>query len=93
MPTIFGKQSRQTELINNLDQEFIKIRQRYQLAPGDFPNVEKFKQGLKLYKFERFHSLKPHILEKAEDVCYFSFSYISLTCLLKSQLQLFLGAF
>ena len=65
---MFGKQSKQNELIDRLDHEFVKIRQRHQLAPGDFPNVEKFKQGLRLYKFEKFHSLKPHILERVEDV-------------------------
>lgn len=79
MPAVFGKQSKQNELINNLDQEFVKIRQRYQLAPGDFPNVEKFKQGLGLYKFDKFNSLKPNILERADDVSIFlhrAFSFI-----------------
>ncbi|CAG8637187.1 16474_t:CDS:2 [Funneliformis mosseae] len=67
MPAMFGKQSKQNELINGLDKEFIKIQQRHQLAPGDFPNVEKFKRGLGIYKFDKFHSLKPQILEKVED--------------------------
>jgi hypothetical protein len=67
MPAMFGKQSKQNELINKLDKEFITIRQRHQLAPGDFPNVERFKQSLRLYKFDKFHSLKPNIVEKAED--------------------------
>jgi hypothetical protein len=74
MPTMFGKQSKQKELIDSLDQEFIKIRQRYQLAPGDFPNVEKFKQGLRLYKFDKFSNLKPLILERADDVSLFTSS-------------------
>ncbi|RGB40991.1 P-loop containing nucleoside triphosphate hydrolase protein [Rhizophagus diaphanus] len=67
MPAMFRKQSKQNELINRLDKEFITIMQRHQLAPGDFPNVERFKQGLRLHKFENFHSLKPNILERAED--------------------------
>jgi len=69
MPAIFGKQSKQDELINRLDKEFIKIQQRHQLAPGDFPNVERFRRGLRVYKFEKFQSLKPQLLGKVEDVC------------------------
>lgn len=71
MPAVFRKQSKQNELINRLDKEFITIMQRHQLAPGDFPNVERFKQGLRLHKFENFHSLKPNILERAEDASIF----------------------
>ena len=70
---MFGKQSKQNELIDRLDKEFIKIQQRNHLAPGDFPNVEKFKRGLRVYKFDKFQSLKPQILEKVEDV--FEFLY------------------
>ncbi|RIA91199.1 P-loop containing nucleoside triphosphate hydrolase protein [Glomus cerebriforme] len=67
MPAMFGKQSKQNELINRLDKEFTTIRHRHQLPPGDFPNVERFKQGLRTYKFEKFNSLKLNILERAED--------------------------
>ncbi|GBC08771.1 hypothetical protein RclHR1_08370008 [Rhizophagus clarus] len=67
MPAMFGKQSKQNELISRLDKEFITIMQRHQLAPGDFPNVERFKQGLRNYKFEKFSNLKSQILERAED--------------------------
>lgn len=67
MPVMIGKKSKQDELIKSLDKEFKTVMQRHQLAPGDFPNVERFKQGLSLYKFDKFNSLKPNILEKAED--------------------------
>lgn len=68
MPAMFGKTSRQNELIEKLDKEFIKIRQRHHLAPGDFPNLERFKQGLMLYKFEKFSNLKIQIIDKVDEV-------------------------
>ncbi|CAG8507245.1 424_t:CDS:2 [Diversispora eburnea] len=67
MPAMFGKTSKQEELIEKLDKEFLKIQQRHHLAPGDFPNLERFKQGLNLYKFEKFSNLKPQIIEKVDD--------------------------
>ncbi|RHZ53023.1 hypothetical protein Glove_452g11 [Diversispora epigaea] len=66
MPALFGKISKQEELIEKLDKEFLKIQQRHHLAPGDFPNLERFKQGLNLYKFDKFSNLKPQIIEKVD---------------------------
>ncbi|CAG8604241.1 17476_t:CDS:2, partial [Acaulospora morrowiae] len=67
MPSMFGKTSKQNELIQQLDKEFLKIQQRYHLAPGDFPNLERFKQGLGLYRFDKFNSLNLKIIDKVEE--------------------------
>ncbi|CAG8743173.1 16519_t:CDS:1, partial [Dentiscutata heterogama] len=60
-----------------LDQEFVKIQHKNRLAPGDFPNLERFKTGLSVYKFEKFNNLKTQLIEKADDVCIVRSSYES----------------
>ncbi|KAF0492538.1 P-loop containing nucleoside triphosphate hydrolase protein [Gigaspora margarita] len=67
MPSMFGKTAKQNELMEKLDKEFVKIQQKYHLPAGDFPNVERFKVGLSVYKFDKFHNLKIQLIEKAED--------------------------
>ncbi|CAG8652866.1 4159_t:CDS:2 [Dentiscutata erythropus] len=64
---MWGKTSKQNELIAKLDQEFVKIQHKYRLAPGDFPNLERFKAGLSVYKFDKFNNLKSQLVEKADD--------------------------
>ncbi|KAG0054504.1 hypothetical protein BGZ83_011098 [Gryganskiella cystojenkinii] len=67
MPAVFGKTSRQQELIRDLDKEFVKVQQIYSIPEGDFPNLEKFRQSLRVYKFESFSKIKEPILAVAEE--------------------------
>ncbi|CAG8822291.1 19919_t:CDS:2, partial [Racocetra persica] len=60
-------ESKQKDLIEKLDQEFVKIQHRHRLAPGDFPNLERFKAGLTVYKFDKFNNLKSQLIEKVDD--------------------------
>lgn len=69
MPSMFGKKKKQEALLNNLEQEFLKIQQRHHLPPGDFPNPAKFKQNLALYDMDKFKSLKEDLLDRADEVC------------------------
>ncbi|KAF9997065.1 hypothetical protein BGZ65_007349, partial [Modicella reniformis] len=67
MPAVFGKTTRQQELIRDLDKEFLKVQQIYNVPDGDFPNVEKFRQFLRVHKFESFSKIKESILEVVEE--------------------------
>ncbi|KAG0327499.1 hypothetical protein BG004_002758 [Podila humilis] len=67
MPAVFGKSTRQQELIRDLDKEFQKIQQLHGVPESDFPNVEKFRQSLRAYKFENFSKIKEPILSVAEE--------------------------
>lgn len=40
MPTLMGKEKKQTKLINDLPNVFRTILKKYNLAPGDFPVSE-----------------------------------------------------
>lgn len=65
---MFGKKKKREALLKNLDQEFLKIQQRYHLPAGDFPNPEKFRQNLALYELDKFKSLKEELIEKVDQV-------------------------
>ncbi|KAG2222551.1 hypothetical protein INT45_002682 [Circinella minor] len=67
MPSMFGKKKKQEALLANLEQEFVKIQQRYHLPAGDFPNPDKFRQNLALYDMDKFKSLKEDLLDKADE--------------------------
>ncbi|KAG0235929.1 hypothetical protein BGW41_000620 [Actinomortierella wolfii] len=67
MPAVFGKHSRQQELIRDLEKEFAKIQQVYGVPEGDFPNVDKFRQSLRAYKFENFSKVKEPILQAVDE--------------------------
>ncbi|KAH3745154.1 Receptor Mediated Endocytosis [Pelomyxa schiedti] len=68
MPSVFGKRSRQEELIANLNHEFNKVMTKYQLSPGDFPEITKFKERLALADFDRFPKLNPKLIESMDEV-------------------------
>ena len=65
---MFGKKKKRVALLNNLDQEFLKIQQRYHLPAGDFPNPEKFKKALELYDIDKFKTIQENLLHKVDDV-------------------------
>ncbi|KAI9311987.1 P-loop containing nucleoside triphosphate hydrolase protein [Dichotomocladium elegans] len=67
MPSMFGKKKKRQALLNNLDQEFLKIQQRYHLPAGDFPNAEKFKRNLELYDMDKFKNIKEDLLARVDD--------------------------
>ncbi len=58
MPNIMGKEKKQQKLINDLPNVFRTIMKKYNLSPGDFPDITTFASKLKDTKFAEFHSLK-----------------------------------
>ncbi|KAK8689286.1 hypothetical protein V6N13_088008 [Hibiscus sabdariffa] len=68
MPTFFGKASTQQRLIDNLEEEFVKVQRDHHLPLGDFPNVENFKEILRGYSFDRFDKLKPKMIQDVDDM-------------------------
>jgi len=46
MPSMFGKDSRKKELINNLGNIFAEIQREHQISPGDFPDLARMQEQL-----------------------------------------------
>jgi len=68
MPSMFGKTSKQQELIQNMSNEFFQVHKKYQLPPGDFPDVTRFKERLANYDFSKFAKLNPKLIENMDQV-------------------------
>lgn len=57
MPSLMGKEKKQNKLIADLPNVFRTILKKYNLAPGDFPDITSFSSKLREVKFSEFHSL------------------------------------
>ncbi|KAK7305169.1 hypothetical protein VNO77_43069 [Canavalia gladiata] len=68
MPTMMGKAKAQQKLIDNLDAEFVKVQREFHLPPGDFPNVEQFKETLSGYNIDKFEKLKPKMIQTVDEM-------------------------
>lgn len=68
MPAIMGKAKTQQRLIDNLEDEFAKVQREFHLPPGDFPNVEHFKEVLNGYSIDKFEKLKPKMIQAVDDM-------------------------
>lgn len=53
MPAVFGKSSKQDELIANMRKEFEKIQRQYSLPMGDFPDTARFQEICRRFEFNK----------------------------------------
>ncbi|KAH6563413.1 hypothetical protein BASA62_008624 [Batrachochytrium salamandrivorans] len=67
MPSFFGKESKQNELLGNLSTEFQKIQRLHNLSPGDFPNPDKYRERLADFKLKKFPKLDKKSLQLIMD--------------------------
>ncbi|XP_078175389.1 EH domain-containing protein 1-like isoform X1 [Carex rostrata] len=68
MPAMMGKAKAQQRLIDNLEGEFAKIQREHHLPPGDFPNVDHFRDVLSGYSIDKFEKLKPKMIQAIDDM-------------------------
>lgn len=66
MPSLMGKEKKQQKLINDLPNVFRTIMKKYNLSPGDFPDINSFSQKLKDVKFAEFSTLKEEQITQLE---------------------------
>ncbi|XP_075075943.1 EH domain-containing protein 1 isoform X1 [Nicotiana tabacum] len=68
MPAMIGKAKMQQKLIDNLEDQFVKVQKEHHLPPGDFPNVEHFREVLSGYNIDKFEKLKPKLIQSVDDM-------------------------
>lgn len=67
MPSVFGKESKQQELIANLPAVYKKIQQKYNFHQSDFPPVDRYREWLKVVDFSKFPKPDPRLMTLLED--------------------------
>ncbi|KAH0627701.1 hypothetical protein JD844_003824 [Phrynosoma platyrhinos] len=68
MPSVFGKDNKKKELVNNLGEIYGRIEREHQISPGDFPNLKKMQEQLQGQDFSKFQPLKAKLLDAVEDM-------------------------
>lgn len=68
MPMLMGHAKKQAQLIETLPIVFRTVMKRYNLAPGDFPDLEDYKSKLVEQEFAKFNPLKQRLIDEAEQV-------------------------
>lgn len=68
MPSLMGKEKKQQKLINDLPNVFRTILKKYNLAPGDFPDIAIFSEKLKEVKFAEFSTLSTKQIDELDQV-------------------------
>ncbi|CAG9460608.1 unnamed protein product [Pedinophyceae sp. YPF-701] len=57
MVPMFGKAKWQEKVLQTLDQEFVKVQREHQLPPGDFPDVNRYRDILAAFDIASFPKL------------------------------------
>ncbi|KAJ4837528.1 EH domain-containing protein 1 [Turnera subulata] len=68
MPAMMGKAKTQQKLIDTLEDQFGKVQREFHLPPGDFPNVDQFRERLSGYNIDKFEKLKPKMIQAVDDM-------------------------
>ncbi|QHO26665.1 EH domain-containing protein 1 [Arachis hypogaea] len=68
MPVLLGKAKAQERLIDNLASEFVKVQREFHLPPGDFPDIEHFREILSGFNIGNFERLKPKMIQAVDDM-------------------------
>jgi len=67
MPAVFGKKAKQEELIKDLNQTYNTVMQKYNLSVGDFPDIKRFRERLRVCDFSKFPKLNLKIIAAADN--------------------------
>lgn len=68
MPAIFGKANKQRRILDNLAGEFTTIHKQYNLPPGDFPDINRFRDALEAVDLCTFQKLNNKMVREMEEV-------------------------
>jgi EH domain-containing protein 1 len=66
MPNMMGKEKVQKKLLQDLGTVFRAVMKQYNLAPGDFPDLDTFRSKCEELNFAKFPKLKPKLLQVLE---------------------------
>lgn len=68
MPALVGREKKQKKLIADLPNVFRTVMKKYNLSPGDFPDIQAFSTKLAESKFAEFSTLSQKQIEELDKV-------------------------
>lgn len=63
MPSVFGKEKKQAQLISNMEDVFLKVHRANQLPVGDFPDVNKFRGSMAAHDISKFPKFNKDLVD------------------------------
>jgi hypothetical protein len=67
LPSWYGKEAKQTRLLENLADEFTKVQQLHQIPTGDFPDIEEYCHKLKIHDLTSYPKLSTKYMNAIEE--------------------------
>ena len=80
MPNMMGKEKVQKKLLQDLGTVFRAVMKQYNLAPGDFPDLDTFRSKCEELNFAKFPKLKPKLLQVVTSCCVFTLHSVCCYC-------------
>lgn len=68
MPALWGSKAKKDELIKDMLNVYREVKRTHRLPPGDFPDLERFKETLKDHDFDTFAKLDEKLVSRIDDV-------------------------
>mmetsp|Transcript_4909 Transcript_4909/g.5066 ORF Transcript_4909/g.5066 Transcript_4909/m.5066 type:complete len:543 (+) Transcript_4909:252-1880(+) len=68
MPMMMGHAKKQKTLVDTLPAVFRTVMKKFNLAPGDFPDIHDFQEKLQEMDFRKFHTLKQKLIDDIDSV-------------------------
>lgn len=68
MPAVFGKDSAQRKMLDTLPEHFRQVQREHHLPVGDFPNVDRFREILSAFDFNKFPKVSKSMVKQIDDV-------------------------
>jgi GTPase SAR1 family protein len=68
MPALWGSKAKKDELIKDMLNVYREVKRMYRLPPGDFPDLERFKETLKDHDFDTFAKLDEKLVNRIDEV-------------------------
>eukprot|EP01038_Epipyxis_sp_PR26KG_P008135 gene8135-11013_t len=68
MPYLWGKEAKQSLLINTLQDTFNEVKRIYHLAEGDFPKVDEYKASLAMLEISSFPAIDRKVLNTLQSL-------------------------
>ena len=63
----FGQKKAQERLLSNLGEEFVRLQREHHLHPGDFPDVNRYREILSAFDISKFPKLDKSMIKQVDE--------------------------
>ncbi|RDD38949.1 EH domain-containing protein 1 [Trichoplax sp. H2] len=68
IPTVFGRHLKKEALLNMLPEVYKIVQQEYNIPPGDFPDINEYKEKLRVFDWSKIPAMKVKAIENINNM-------------------------